>query len=180
MRWAVKLAVLVRPRCHCWQHANWLCQKVKNQSIGGKVGELPYSFTKRARGRQENLPARPGRRKRPMHESCRRRGNAVAACTSPSPAIFAPLHAAWGLPPPGSHRCTLHGCFPRRFRAAARCIGPPTAGNAPLHAARALPPPFPGRCTLHRRFPRRFWCMAADTLGRAPENHPLDAFPPIW
>lgn len=176
MRWAVKLAVSVEPRCHCWQHANWLCQKVKNQSIGGKIGELPCPFTKGAWERQENLRTRPRPRKRTLHESCHRRGNAVAACTGPSAAVSGPLHAAFGLPPPGSHRCTLHGCFPRRFRAAARCIWPPTAGNAPLHAARALPTPFPGRCTLHRRFPRRFWCMAAATLGSAPENQPLDAF----
>lgn len=152
----------------------------ENQSIGEKIGELPCAFTKGAPGRQENLPTPPGQWKCRMHESFRRRGNAIAACTGASPAVFALLHAALGLPPPGSRCCSLHEPFPRRFRAAARCICPPTAGNAPLHAARALPPPFPGRCTLHRRFPRRFWCMAADTQGSSPENHPLDAFPPIW
>lgn len=135
-----------------------------------KIGELPCPFTKGAWERQENLPTRPRPRKRTLHESCHRRGNAVAACMSPSPAVTGPLHAAFVLPPPGSHRCTLHGCFPRRFQAAAPCIWPPTAGNALLHAARALPTPFPGRCTLHRRFLRRFRCMAADTLGNSPSK----------
>ena len=144
----------------------------ENQSIGEKIGELPCVFTKGAPGRQENLPTPPGQWKCRMHESFRRRGNAIAACTGASPAVFALLHAALGLPPARKRYCSLHGRFPRRVRAAARCIWPSAAAETLLQPARVLPPPFSRRCTLHRRFLRRFWCMAAATLGSPPGKPP--------
>ena len=66
MRWAVKLAVLVEPRCPFGQHANWFMSEIEYLGREKEKGELPGGFTGKPASWQEAFPiqALPGQRQK--------------------------------------------------------------------------------------------------------------------